>query len=66
LLVMTKPALWYVSDAIVSEYAMVLARPELKIRRNLLRRVSRWVSGHRGEADATTVGSLPLCEIMSL
>ena len=33
LLAMTKPALWYVSDAIVSEYAMVLARPELKIRR---------------------------------
>ena len=32
LLAMTKPARWYVSDAIVSEYAMVLARPELKIR----------------------------------
>src|SRR5712672_2458116 len=35
LLAMTKPVLWYVSDAIVSEYAMVLARPELKIRRGL-------------------------------
>jgi len=29
LLAMTKPARWYVSVAIVSEYAMVLARPEL-------------------------------------
>src|ERR1039457_6481090 len=35
LLAMTKPALWYVSDPIVSEYAMVLARPEIKIRRSL-------------------------------
>jgi uncharacterized protein len=35
LLAMTKPALWYVSDPIVSEYAMVLARPELNIRRSL-------------------------------
>jgi len=35
LLAMTKPALWYVSDPIVSEYAMVLARPELKIRSSL-------------------------------
>ena len=35
LLAMTKPARWYVSAAIISEYATVLARPELKIRRNL-------------------------------
>src|SRR5215469_13313867 len=35
LLAMTKPARWYVSDPILSEYAMVLARPELKIRRSL-------------------------------
>src|SRR5438874_1171788 len=35
LLAMTKPACWYVSEAIVSEYALVLARPELKIRRGL-------------------------------
>jgi putative PIN family toxin of toxin-antitoxin system len=32
---MTKPARWYVSATILSEYAMVLARPELKIRRSL-------------------------------
>jgi uncharacterized protein len=35
LLAMTKPARWYASDPIMAEYAMVLARPELKIRRSL-------------------------------
>jgi len=35
LLAMTRPAKWYISDAILSEYAVVLARPELKIRRSL-------------------------------
>lgn len=35
LLAMTKPARWYVSDPILSEYTTVLARPELKIRRSL-------------------------------
>ena len=35
LLAMAKPARWYVSAAILSEYGMVLARPELKIRRSL-------------------------------
>jgi len=39
LLAMTKPARWYVSDAIVSEYAVVLARPELKIRRGARRQL---------------------------
>jgi len=29
LLALTKPARWYASDAILSEYAAVLARPEL-------------------------------------
>jgi putative PIN family toxin of toxin-antitoxin system len=35
LLAMAKPARWYVSAAILAEYGMVLARPELKIRRSL-------------------------------
>jgi putative PIN family toxin of toxin-antitoxin system len=35
LLALTKPARWYVSDVILSEYTIVLARPELKIRRSL-------------------------------
>jgi putative PIN family toxin of toxin-antitoxin system len=46
LLAMTKPALWYVSDAIVSEYAMVLARPELKIRRSLRQQLLPLIKNH--------------------
>ena len=34
-LALAKPARWYVSDAILSEYGTVLARPELRIRRSL-------------------------------
>jgi putative PIN family toxin of toxin-antitoxin system len=46
LLAMTKPALWYVSNAIVSEYAMVLARPELKIRRSLRQQLLQLIKNH--------------------
>jgi putative PIN family toxin of toxin-antitoxin system len=46
LLAMTKPALWYVSDAIVSEYAMVLARPELQIRRSLRQQLLQLIKNH--------------------
>jgi uncharacterized protein len=46
LLAMTKPDLWYVSDAIVSEYAMVLARPELKIRRRLRQQLLQLIKNH--------------------
>lgn len=35
LLAMAKPVRWYVSEQIMAEYAAVLARPELKIRRGL-------------------------------
>jgi putative PIN family toxin of toxin-antitoxin system len=35
LLALTKPARLYVTEAIVAEYASVLARPELKIRKGL-------------------------------
>jgi uncharacterized protein len=35
LLALSKSVRWYVSDAILDEYALVLARPELKIRRGL-------------------------------
>jgi len=34
-LALTKPARWYVTEAIVGEYREVLARPELKIRKGL-------------------------------
>jgi predicted nucleic acid-binding protein len=43
---MTKPALWYVSDAIVSEYAVVLARPELKIRMSLRQQLLQLIKNH--------------------
>src|SRR5260370_22482882 len=46
LLAMTKPTRWYVSDAIVSEYAMVLARCELKIRRNLRQQLLQLIKNH--------------------
>ena len=46
LLAMTKPAHWYVSAAILSEYAMVLARPELKIRRSLRQQLLQQIENH--------------------
>jgi uncharacterized protein len=46
LLAMTKPARWYVSDAIVSEYAMVLARPALKIRKSLRQQLLQLIKNH--------------------
>ena len=46
LLAMTKPACWYVSDAILAEYAMVLGRPELKIRIGLRRQLLQLVKNH--------------------
>ncbi len=46
LLVMTKPARWYVSDAIVAEYAAVLVRPELKIRKGLRLQLHQLIENH--------------------
>lgn len=46
LLALTKPARWYVSDAILSEYTTVLARPELKIRRNLRQQLVQLIKNH--------------------
>jgi putative PIN family toxin of toxin-antitoxin system len=46
LLAMTKPARWYVSDPIVSEYAMVLARAELKIRKSLRQQLLQLIKNH--------------------
>ena len=60
LLAMSKPARWYVSDAIVSEYAMVLARPELKIRRSLRQQLLQLIKNH-----AHVVGPSPLAQVTS-
>jgi putative PIN family toxin of toxin-antitoxin system len=46
LLAMSKPAHWYVSGAILSEYDMVLARPELKIRRSLRQQLLQLIRNH--------------------
>ena len=46
LLAMTKPARWYVSDPILSEYAMVIARPELKIHRSIRQQLLQLIKNH--------------------
>jgi uncharacterized protein len=46
LLAMTKPARWYVSKEIISEYAAVLARPELNIRRRLRQQLMQLIGSH--------------------
>jgi uncharacterized protein len=46
LLAITKPARWYVSDAIMSEYSAVLARHELKIQRSLRQQLLQLVKNH--------------------
>ena len=46
LLATTKPARWYVSGPIMEEYAAVLARPELKIRRSLRLQVVQLIKNH--------------------
>ena len=46
LLALTKPARWYVSDEIVSEYRVVLSRPELRIRRGLRQQFLQLLRSH--------------------
>jgi len=46
LLALTKPARWYVSDAILAEYILVLARPELKIRRGLRQQLVQLIKNY--------------------
>jgi putative PIN family toxin of toxin-antitoxin system len=46
LLAMTKPARWYVSAPILAEYATVLARPELKIRKSLRQQLLQLIRNH--------------------
>jgi uncharacterized protein len=46
LLAMTKSVRWYVSEAIVAEYALVLARPELKIRRSSRQQLLQLIENH--------------------
>jgi putative PIN family toxin of toxin-antitoxin system len=46
LLAMTKPVRWYVSDPIMSEYEVVLAPSELKIRRRLRQQLLQRIKNH--------------------
>jgi putative PIN family toxin of toxin-antitoxin system len=46
LLAMTEPARWYVSEVIGAEYALVLGRPELKIRRGLRQQLLQLIKNH--------------------
>lgn len=46
LLAMRKPARWYISEAILSEYSTVLARPELKIRKSLRQQFLQLIKNH--------------------
>src|ERR1700678_1507562 len=46
LLAIAKPARWYVSEPILAEYALVLARPELKIRRGLRQQLLQLIKNH--------------------
>ena len=46
LIAMTRPARWYVSEAIFSEYANVLARREFKIRRELRQQFVQLIKNH--------------------
>jgi putative PIN family toxin of toxin-antitoxin system len=60
LLALTKPARWYVSDAIFSEYSTVLARPELKIRRGLRQQLVQLV---RNRTHAVVPSRLPVITV---
>ena len=46
LLAMTRPVRWYITEGIMAEYALVLARPELKIRRGLQRQFLQLIKNH--------------------
>jgi putative PIN family toxin of toxin-antitoxin system len=56
LLATTKPARWYVSGPIMEEYAAVLARPELKIRKSLRLQFIQLIKNH---AYSVTPSRLP-------
>jgi uncharacterized protein len=46
LLALTKPARWYISFAIISEYREVLSRPEFKIRKGLRLQLLQLIENH--------------------
>ena len=53
LLATTKPAMLYVSEAILAEYREVLARPELKIRKGLRQQFLQLIRAHAHSVKAS-------------
>ena len=62
LLATAKPARWYVTDPIMEEYAAVLARPELKIRRSLRLQVVQLIKNHTYSATPSRLPQLVLLD----
>ena len=60
LLAMTKPAHWYVSEAILREYQDVLGRPELRIRKSLQQQLIQHIKNH-----SYSIGSVRALRITS-
>ncbi len=56
LLVLTKPARFYVSQPILDEYAEVLSRPELGIRKGIRLQLLQLISNHSWD----DTGSVPV------
>ena len=56
-LAMTKPVKWFISSAILNEYAAVLSRPELDIRKGLRQQLLQAVKSH---ARQITPSQLPV------
>jgi putative PIN family toxin of toxin-antitoxin system len=58
LLAMTKPARWYVSEPILAEYATVLTRPQLKIRKSLRQQLLQLIKNRAHTIAPSRVGQV--------
>ena len=54
LLALTKPARWYVTEEILTEYQDVLSRPELRIRRGLRQQLMQLIRNGYPSGDSRT------------
>jgi putative PIN family toxin of toxin-antitoxin system len=57
LLALNKPVRWYTSKEILAEYAAVLARPELRIRRSLRQ---QWLQLIRNQSHSVVTTRMPI------
>jgi putative PIN family toxin of toxin-antitoxin system len=58
LLALSKPIRWYVSDPILDEYARVLRRPELQIRKGLRQQLLQLISNHTRNVVPTRLSQI--------